>query len=200
MMLKKEKGFKVPKEVMQGLADGHIPGYQGFVPALKNHVTGQRFASCSEKAGNCFQMMQNGHKLNDHINKDPTLTNDIRPHQMPPIGPQSKKERIIGYAGYVPAIKNHIFAVNSVRATTAAESLGPSERTPGPPMQKTESVNNPHGCMPGYTGFIPGFRDMYGLTYTGNVLKGVEHSKMAVKERMSAPKGGERSVRPAWQN
>eukprot|EP00239_Pterosperma_sp_CCMP1384_P007777 CAMPEP_0197847448 /NCGR_PEP_ID=MMETSP1438-20131217/6245_1 /TAXON_ID=1461541 /ORGANISM="Pterosperma sp., Strain CCMP1384" /LENGTH=378 /DNA_ID=CAMNT_0043459377 /DNA_START=104 /DNA_END=1240 /DNA_ORIENTATION=+ len=41
-------------------AEGRIPGYQGYIPGMKNHVIGKRYTDASNKAEECTAVLRDG--------------------------------------------------------------------------------------------------------------------------------------------
>ncbi|ORX46651.1 hypothetical protein BCR36DRAFT_331516 [Piromyces finnis] len=169
-----------------------IPGYQGFVTLSKDQF-GKSFMECNQKAMAEFNYIQknrentyavqniidNVHptpvdpttarnvKISYNTRHDPELLEDMSAYKLPKNHPQ--KYFIAGYQGHVPYIKNYFGESYSRNSTKAIDQF----QTPPPdydpytlirPKEKkiNLTIKNP---IPGYTGYLPGFKNEVGQTY-----------------------------------
>jgi len=169
-----------------------IPGYQGFVAHSKDQF-GKSYMECNQKAMAEFNYLQknrentyavqniidNVHptpvdpivarnvKLSCNTRHDPELLENMSAYKLPKNHPQ--KYFIAGYEGFVPHIQNYFgesYSKNSAKAINQFQTP-PADYNPYSLIRPKEnkvslSTRNP---IPGYTGFIPGYKNEVGQTY-----------------------------------
>ncbi|ORX87704.1 hypothetical protein BCR32DRAFT_264122 [Anaeromyces robustus] len=169
-----------------------ISGYQGFVTLSKDQF-GKSFMECNQKAMAEFNYIQKNRqntyavqniidnaqptpvdpttarnvKIAYNTRHDPELLEDMSAYKLPKNHPQ--KFFVAGYQGHVPHIQNYFGESYSRNSTKAIDQF----QTPIPeydpytlirPKEKKIklSTRNP---IPGYTGYIPGYKGEVGHTY-----------------------------------
>jgi len=169
-----------------------IPGYQGFVTLSKDQF-GKSFMECNQKAMAEFNYLQknrdNTYVVNNIINNvhptsvdpstarnvklsfndrhDPQLLEDMSAYKLPKNHPQ--KFFVAGYQGHVPFIQNYFGESYSRNSTKAIDQfqIPIADYDPHTLIRKKDkkinlSLKNP---IPGYTGYMPGFKNEIGQTY-----------------------------------
>ncbi|KAH9274324.1 hypothetical protein BASA83_003322 [Batrachochytrium salamandrivorans] len=111
-------------------------------------------ASIKEReSGNCLKSSECGDKIKGTVGHQIDFVEDMSPYKLPADHPQ--KTFISGYTGFVPRLQNH-FGEPAPRSPYDLY-----QKRPSPKVQEIIKTNP----IPGFTGFIPGSRTCYSMTF-----------------------------------
>eukprot|EP00696_Hemimastix_kukwesjijk_P017379 gnl/Hemi2/6043_TR2090_c0_g1_i1.p1 gnl/Hemi2/6043_TR2090_c0_g1~~gnl/Hemi2/6043_TR2090_c0_g1_i1.p1 ORF type:complete len:580 (-),score=126.03 gnl/Hemi2/6043_TR2090_c0_g1_i1:232-1920(-) len=168
----------------------HIPGYVGYVPALKDQL-GLPYGSATQNA-----LDKNSPAPAKRLT---TTYQDIGGNERPP------ESRIPGFSGFVPELTTHI-STNYTTATKKSldkardlstrakenDHYGEKEKAenttrwsgPPPSADKRASFNNPQPHhVPGYTAFVPKYKSQFGATYGECTARALDPENLAPHEQ-----------------
>jgi hypothetical protein len=161
-----------------------VPGYTGYIPRSQEHF-GRSFVETTNASLSSFQrMLRAKNQLPPRVERVQSEYKEKRPCESPKVveekaehvAPQGQKAFISGYTGYIPRLQNH-FGVpysRSVRDALEEFAVKPAPKNPyisSKPAKQTDTKIEMISPIPGFTGFIPGSRTCYSMTFgkTSNV-------------------------------
>jgi len=170
--------------VFQTETTGFIPGYMGYIPAMKTHVHGQRYTEATRKAQNANQLMSEGENPSSHsefVDSRPQGRNFLYAQVAKPgMSTQSvKATQSMASAGVGSATTKSSKTLYSTRTVeTASLSALPYHKKEfitrkAPKEELPTQAKDPSSNLPGYTGHQHGAQHVYGRSYgsTTKMLK-----------------------------
>ncbi|KAI8906282.1 hypothetical protein EDD86DRAFT_193081 [Gorgonomyces haynaldii] len=167
-----------------------VPGYTGYVPRSQEHF-GKPFVETTNASLQNFQQMlksknklpprvdailreakhkqEKGEKKQSQTKPSLNTIDDLSPYRLPSNHPQ--KTFISGYTGFVPRLQNHFgepyphsvrSAIQEFTHKQAPTRQSYEPRQLPPKDDKKIEMTTP---IPGFTGFIPGARTTYSMTF-----------------------------------
>ena len=177
--------------VFQIETKGFIPGYMGYIPAMKTHVHGQRYTEATTKAKKANQLMSEGENPSSHsefvdsrpqgrnflyaqVAKPGMSTQSVKaaPKSMTS-GGESSGAKGAGSAG---GASSKVYSTRTVE--TASLPALPYHKKEfitrkAPKEELPTQAKDPSSILPGYTGHQHGANHVYGRSYgsTTKMLK-----------------------------
>lgn len=177
--------------VFQTETTGFIPGYMGYIPAMKTHVHGQRYTEATNKAQIANQLMSEGENPSSHpefVDSRPQGRNFLYAQVLKP-GMSTQSVKIPSSLSKTtfapttgmgqPATKSAKPKVYSTRTVeTASLSALPYHKKEFitrklPKEELPAQAKDPSSNLPGYSGHQHGAQHVYGRSYgsTTKMLK-----------------------------
>lgn len=174
--------------------EGRIPGYQGYIPGMKNHLIGKRYTEATRRADDCAAVLSHGNNpsgMSSLVDSRPQ-GRDFMYAQTALTQPEEDKRRGPAHVGKRRPLLNESLGVKDFRLMETVIGNDPHPMTttktaslPVLPYQskkfftgqegpnETAEVNE-KGSLPGYTGHQHAAMHMYALSYGSTTSQLVE--------------------------
>ncbi len=163
------------KMVFQTDTTGFIPGYMGYIPAMKTHVHGQRYTEATRKAQSANTLMSEGENPSSHsefVDSRPQGRNFLYAQVAKPGMTHTAKGGALG-----DTTKTFKAKEPGRMVETASLPVLPYTKkefiTRKSPKEQLPAQSKDTGNLPGYTGHQHGAQHVYGRSYgsTTKMLK-----------------------------